>query len=123
MPERNGLSPTPVLQVVSKTMALEGSTGGNGHTNMIHFTNLRVCDGSGDVMLARLSMQIAHDGDKLKEGDIIQLNLFTPLTYAPQEEGEAITDNMLSCSAINELPYQLIHSRWWFIFSHLFRRS
>ena len=80
-------APTPVLQVVSKNMALEGSTGGNNHTNMIHFTNLRVCDGSGDVMLARLSMQIAHDGDKLKEGDIIQLNLFTPLTYPPSGGG------------------------------------
>ena len=32
-------------------------------------------------MMSRLSMHLAHEGNKLDRGDIIWLTLFTPLTY------------------------------------------
>ena len=49
--------------------------------NIIHFTHLRLQDGINDVITARLSMHVAHDGYKLGGGDIIQLSSFTPLTF------------------------------------------
>ena len=51
--------------------------------NNIHFTHLRLRDRSNDVITARLSMNVAHDGYKLGGGDIIRLSNFTPLTFTP----------------------------------------
>jgi hypothetical protein len=79
----------PVLQVVAPPKReFEGSARKNKES-CIHFTKLRVCDGSKDVILVRLSMHLASDGKKLVEGDIIQLNLFTPLTYAVSGGGDS----------------------------------
>ena len=75
----------PILQVVSSSMEFEHSKNGN-KSSSIHFTHLRLCDGSGDVMNGRLSMHLAHEGDKLVEGDIIQLRQFTPMTYPTDKE-------------------------------------
>lgn len=75
---------SPTLQVVEAFMDYEEtSNSSNKKTNSIHFTHLRLCDGSRDVMKGHLSMHLAHDGKKLDPGDIIQLNSFTPLTYSP----------------------------------------
>ena len=51
--------------------------------NSIHFTHLRLHDGSNDIITGQFSMHIAHDGNKLNGSDIIRLNSYTPLTYTP----------------------------------------
>lgn len=48
-------------------------------SDSIHFTHAHVCDSSQDVMVSRLVMNLAHDGNRLDESDIIQLSKFTPL--------------------------------------------
>ena len=73
---------SPTLQVIKSKMDWEESTKSK-KVNSLHFTHLRLCDGSKDVMMGRLSMQLAHSGNYLNTGDIIQLNSFTPLTYTP----------------------------------------
>lgn len=78
---------SPILQVVSATMKYESSTEGK-KSNSIHFTHLRLCDGSNDVMVGRLSMHISHEGNKLRPGDIIQLDVFTPLRFTPSGEND-----------------------------------
>jgi len=47
----------------------------------IHFTHVRLRDGSNDVITARLPMHVAHNEYQLGGGDIIQLSSFTPLTF------------------------------------------
>ena len=71
----------PILQVVSTPNMDFEEFSRKGKSTNIHFTHLRLCDGSNDVMTGRLSMHLAHEGNKLEEGDIIQLNRFTALTY------------------------------------------
>jgi len=71
-----------VLQVVASKMLLETSSVIK-KKNSIHFTHLRLRDGSNDIITARLSMHIAHEGNKLDNGDSIRLNSYTPLTYMP----------------------------------------
>ena len=71
----------PILQVVEDPcMAFENTTH-RSNNNSMQFTHLRVRDGSNNVMMSRLSMHLAHEGNKLNRGDIIWLTLFTPLTY------------------------------------------
>ena len=74
----------PVLQVVASKMKLEVSAMLKKKFS-IHFTHLRLRDGSDDIITRRLSMHmhIAHDGNKLNDGDIIRLNSYTPLPYTP----------------------------------------
>ena len=72
----------PIMQVVSSKMTTETSSMKQKRNN-IHFTHLRLRDGSNDVIIARLSMNVAHDGSKLGGGDIIRLSNFTPLTFTP----------------------------------------
>jgi hypothetical protein len=74
---------SPILQVVSTKMSYEENKQHKKKTNAIHFTHLRLCDGSNDVIVCRLSMHLAHDGNKLRAGDIIQLHFFTPVRYSP----------------------------------------
>jgi len=71
-----------VLQVVASKMTLEVSAVIK-KKNSIHFTHLRLRDGSNNIITGRLSMYIAHEGNKLDNGDIIRLNSYTPLTYTP----------------------------------------
>jgi len=71
---------SPVLQVVASKMSLEASSVIK-KKNSIHFTHLRLRDGSNDVITEQLSMHIAHKGNKINNGDIIRLNSYTPLTY------------------------------------------
>ena len=79
-----GLDASPVMQVVAlPSMNLEESSRSNKSSH-IHFTHLRIRDGSNNVMLGRLSMHLAHDGNKLGEGDIIRLISFTPLRFTPR---------------------------------------
>ena len=71
----------PILHVAAPPiMDFEQSNSAKG-LNSVHFTHLRLRDGSDDVMTGRLSMHLAHEGIRLDEGDIIQLELFTPCTY------------------------------------------
>ena len=60
-------SELPILQVVSSKMDFEESSRSNKDC-YIHFTHLRLCDGSKDVMTGRLSMHLVHDGTKLDKG-------------------------------------------------------
>ena len=39
-------------------------------------------------MVCQLNMNLAHDGSKLCAGDIVQLHMFTPLTYVTSSESE-----------------------------------
>jgi len=73
----------PILQVAAEPAMKFEESKHNNKSNHTHITHLRLCDGNNDVMVGRLSMHIAHDGKKLGEGDIIQLESFTPLTYTP----------------------------------------
>ena len=66
----------PVLQVVASKMSLEASSVMK-KKNSIHVTHLRLRDRSNDVITARLSMHIAHEGNKLDNGNIIRLNSYT----------------------------------------------
>ena len=77
----------PIFQVVSTRKKFEVSVS-KIEKNSIHFTHLRILDGSGDVMVGRLNMNLAHDGSKLRAGEIVQLHLFTPLTYVTSNGGE-----------------------------------
>ncbi|KAL3777231.1 hypothetical protein HJC23_007131 [Cyclotella cryptica] len=70
----------PVLQIVSIKMDFEQSTR-DKKSNSVHFSHARICDGSQDVMVGRFAMNIAHDGNRLDEGDIVQLSTFTPPQY------------------------------------------
>jgi hypothetical protein len=47
-------------------------------------------------MVCRLNMNLAHDGSKLCVGDIVQLHMFTPLTYVMSSGGEV---NLHQCRA------------------------
>jgi hypothetical protein len=75
----------PIFQVISIKMDFEESSKSN-KKNSIHFTHIRIIDGSGDVMIGRCAMNIAHEGVRLHMGDIIQLHLFTPTTYSPSKK-------------------------------------
>jgi hypothetical protein len=77
----------PIFQVVSTRKKFEVSVS-KIERNAIHFTHLCLLDGSGDVMVGRLNMNLAHDGGKLQAGVIVQLHLFTPLTYVSSSGGE-----------------------------------
>jgi hypothetical protein len=76
---------TPIFQVAAPPDKNFEVTKKEGYTSRINFTHLRILDGSGGVMLGRLNMNLAHDGAKLSGGDIIQLHMFTPLTYPPSK--------------------------------------
>ena len=76
----------PVLQLTAlPVMEFEGNTNGS-NSNKTHFTHLRLRDGSDDQMIGRLSVHLAHEGNRLREGDIIRLQLFTPCTYPTSGE-------------------------------------
>mmetsp|Transcript_9129 Transcript_9129/g.20696 ORF Transcript_9129/g.20696 Transcript_9129/m.20696 type:complete len:171 (+) Transcript_9129:135-647(+) len=55
-------------------------------TNLIHFTHIRLADGSNNQVLCRLNMQIAHDGKRLLPGDVIMLTKYSPMLYSPSGE-------------------------------------
>ncbi len=80
---------SPIFQVVSLQKKFEVLV---AHwiavKNSIHFTHLCLLDGSGDVMVGRLNMNLAHDKSKLRVGEMVQLHLFTPLMYVTPSSGE-----------------------------------
>jgi hypothetical protein len=53
-----------IFQVVSTRKKFEVSVS-KIEQNAIHFTHICLLDGSGDVMVGRLNMNLAHDGGKL----------------------------------------------------------
>ena len=86
---QNDIPDELILQVVSKPlMAFEKneSTQSNS-SNLIHYTHARLSDGSGDQIKARMSMELAYDGKRLHEGDVIMLTRFTPITFAYSSSG------------------------------------
>ena len=58
----------------------------NATTNLIHFTHIRLADGSNNQVLGRLNMQLAHDGKRLQPGDVIMLTKYSPMLYSPSGE-------------------------------------
>ena len=73
---------SPNFQVVSSQKKFEVTLAHQiAGKNSIHFTHLHLLDGSGDVMVGRCNTNLAHDGAKLRAGEMVQLHLFTPLTY------------------------------------------
>ena len=52
----------PVLQIVAKPKRHFEETTNSGKTSNTHFTHLRLCDGSNDVITGRLSMHLSHEG-------------------------------------------------------------
>jgi hypothetical protein len=96
-------NPSPIFQVVSTQKKFEVSAALQAGKNSIHFTHIRILDGSGDGMVCRLNMNLAHDGSKLCAGDIVQLHMFTPLTYVTSSGGEV---NVHQCHA----PMVVIHT-------------
>ena len=101
----------PILQVVTSKMTAEASARLKKKNN-IHFTHLRLRDGSNDVITARLSMHIAHDGNKLDSGDIIRLNVYTPMTYTTSRTDNpqcspAIVVHTYSKIGFSSIPHQL----------------
>ena len=79
----------PVLQVVSAKPKSHFETTTSGKkTGTTHFTHLRLRDGTNDVMTGRLSMHLAHDGRNLTFGDVIELGMFTPMTFKDSGEGK-----------------------------------
>ena len=41
-------------------------------------------------MVGQLNMNLAHDGSKLRAGDILQLRTFSPLTYVSSKGSEGV---------------------------------
>ncbi len=73
---------SPIFQVVSLQKKVEVLVAHQiAGKNSIHFTHLCLLDRSGDVMVGRLNINLAHDGSKLRVGEMVQLHLFTLLTY------------------------------------------
>ncbi len=100
----------PVLQIVSVKMDFEQSTR-DKKSNSVHFTHARICDGSQDVMVGRFAMNLAYDGNRLDEGDIIQLSTFTPLQYkignTQLQRSPAVMVHSFSKIGYASLPQQL----------------
>ena len=77
----------PVLQVLNSTMSFESnSSRSTSRTNLIHFTHLRLADGSNNQVLCRLNMHLTHDGKRLQPGDVIMLTRYSPMLYSPSGE-------------------------------------
>ena len=87
--------PSPIFQVVSTQNKFEVSAACQAGKNCIHFTHIRILDGSGDGMVCQLNMNLAHDGSKLCAGDIVQLHMFTSLTYVTSSGGEVTSTNVV----------------------------
>ena len=96
-------NPSPIFQVVSTQKKLEVSAALQAGKNSIHFTHICILDGSGDCMVCRLNMNRAHEGSKLCAWDIVQLHMFTPLTYVTSSGDEV---NVHQCCA----PIVVIHT-------------
>lgn len=83
----------------------------NTFIHSVHFTHACVCDGSQDVMVGRFAMNLAHDGNRLDEGDIIQLSTFTPLQYkignTQLQRSPAVIVHSFSKIGYASLPQQL----------------
>ncbi len=80
---------SPIFQVVSSKKKFEVTSAYQiAGKNSIHFTHLCLLDGSEDVMVGRCNMNLAHDGGKLRAGEMVQLHLFTPLTYVTSSSGD-----------------------------------
>jgi hypothetical protein len=77
----------PIFQVVSTRKRFKMSVS-KIEKNYIHFNHLRILDGSGDVMVGLLNMNLAHDGSKLQASEIVQLHLFTLLTNVTSNGGK-----------------------------------
>ncbi|KAL7535734.1 hypothetical protein ACHAWF_015063 [Thalassiosira exigua] len=71
----------PILHVVAEPKMSYEESRNKKSINAVHFTHLRLRDGSNDVIVGRLSMSLAHDGKRLSAGDIIELTMATPLTF------------------------------------------
>ena len=56
-------------------------------------------------MLGRLNIDLAHDGAKLSGGDIIQLHMFTPLTYPPSKGHDNIRSPMVVIHTYSKVGY------------------
>ena len=80
--------PSSIFQVVSTQKKFEVSAARQAGKNCIHFTHIRILDGSGDGMVCQLNMNLAHDGSKLCA--------FTSLTYVTSSGGEV---NVHQCRA------------------------
>ena len=52
----------------------------------VKITHLRLMDGDNNVMMGRCAINITDEGKKLKEGDIIQLDMYTELTHTLGEK-------------------------------------
>ena len=74
----------PVLQVVSATTSFKATPFKNTYDKPqqpVKVTHLRLMDGCNNTMLGRLAINITDEGKKLKEGDIIRLEMYTELTH------------------------------------------
>jgi len=107
-----GFAEYPILQVVSVKMYEEGSSNTKDSAK-VHLTHLRLCDGSKDVMTGRLPMHLSHGASVvLLEGDIIELQRFTPLTYRDSgsdkpQRSPAVLIHTFSKMGYNALPKKL----------------
>ena len=76
--------PNHVLQVVSPTTTFKASpfkTTYDQPQQPVKVTHLRLMDGCNNTMLGRLAINITDEGGKVKEGNIIRLEMYTELTY------------------------------------------
>ncbi len=90
---------SPIFLVISHKRNFEESISSkNGSSNLIHFTHMRILDGSSGVMIGRSNMNLAHDGSKLRAGDVFQLHTSTPLTYVSSKGSKGV--NQQSSPAI-----------------------
>eukprot|EP00581_Thalassiosira_minuscula_P010350 CAMPEP_0183702830 /NCGR_PEP_ID=MMETSP0737-20130205/806_1 /TAXON_ID=385413 /ORGANISM="Thalassiosira miniscula, Strain CCMP1093" /LENGTH=358 /DNA_ID=CAMNT_0025929507 /DNA_START=84 /DNA_END=1157 /DNA_ORIENTATION=- len=73
----------PVLSVYAAKPGYHRDTGvvRVDHPQTIKLTELRLCDGDGHQIHARLNNNISEIGSVLKRGDKIRLDLYTPLRY------------------------------------------
>ena len=61
---------SPMFQVVSTQKKFELSAALQAGKNSIHFTHIRILNGSGDGRVCRLNMNLAHDGSTRVQGTL-----------------------------------------------------
>ena len=98
----------PILQVIAKPNFHLEKNAHRSNSSHTHFTHLRLRDGSNDVMTGRLSMHLAHDGKRLKAGDIIQLHVFTPLTFKDSGEDKPYRSPAVVVHTYSKVGYAVV---------------
>lgn len=77
----SSLADKPVLSVYCVDTGYHKDVSCRGDSQSVKLTTIRLVDGDGSQIHARLDIRITEVGRQLKRGDIVRLDLFTELRY------------------------------------------